>query len=180
MDSIVSVITGPSRQATLGVSAQISYTVVRTVPPRTDLAAAPCHRREPDPVNNESPGADRTLRLGRDRRSRTGSSTDRPQWIAAGLRFPSMGRGHVTRASWHATCLGADPGHRASGLPPKSPTRAAGRVGSCRPRRPDRTLTAVKTVWAWLATSCGETFLSWGSCARVAARVGSGSRRGNG
>src|SRR6266704_2173117 len=32
MDSIVSVITGPSRQATLGVSGQISYTVVRTVP----------------------------------------------------------------------------------------------------------------------------------------------------
>ena len=69
------------------------------------------------------------------------------------------------------------PATAASGLPRKHLLAPPAGVGSCRPPRPDRTLTAVKTAWAGLATSCAETSSPLGILrARAAARVQSESR----
>jgi hypothetical protein len=116
-----------------------------------------------------------TSSVRRDKRSRTGSRTDRPQWTAAGLRFPPGAEVTSPLAACTRPARALTPATGASGLPRNHLLAPTAGVGS--PRRPDRTLTAVKTVWAGSATSCVETFLHWGSCARAAARVESGSGR---
>ena len=112
-----------------------------------------------------TPAAQRTYRAGLDARVR--SVVGRSGRGRRRERAGDVG-GHVTRASVHPTCLGADPGHRGEWAPPEiTYSRRRPGLAPAAPRRPDRTLTAVKTRWVGLATSCVETFLRWGSCARA-------------
>jgi hypothetical protein len=130
-------------------------------PARTDLAAARCYDGEPDRVDSNCPLAAGLFISGATRFRGIHWQTIHSGQSPA---FDSAPRAEVK--SLVPACMRPDrvltPATGRVSSPEITYSRRRPGLAPAAPRRPDRTLTVVKTAWAGLATSCAETFVHWG------------------